>query len=70
MRGKQRRGEVSNEKTFKQAAELFVREYAVITKGKRNLNWGVGHKARSHLFLLPFFGRTDLSQHSIVLTPP
>ena len=31
LRGKQTRGELVNEKTFKQAADMFAREYEVIT---------------------------------------
>ena len=37
LRGKQTRGELVSEKTFKQAAEIFVREYEVITEGERSL---------------------------------
>lgn len=62
LRGKQQRGELPNEKTLKQAAELFVREYEVITGGERSPKWVEGHKARLRLHLLPFFGKTGLSQ--------
>ena len=62
LRGKQTRGELVTEKTFKQAAELFAREYEVITAGERSPKWVEGHKARIRLHLLPFFGGLGLSQ--------
>jgi len=62
LRGKQTRGELVTEKTFKQAADLFAREYEVITAGERSPKWVEGHKARIRLHLLPFFGRLGLSQ--------
>ncbi len=62
LRGKQTRGELVTEKTFKQAAEIFVREYEVITEGERSPKWVEGHKARIRLHLLPFFGNLGLSQ--------
>ena len=62
LRGKQTRGELVNEKTFKQAAENFEREYEVITEGERSPKWVEGHKARIRLHLMPFFGRLGLSE--------
>jgi integrase len=62
LRGKQARGELITEKTFKHAAELFAREYEVITEGQRSPKWVDGHKARVRLHLMPFFGRLGLSQ--------
>lgn len=62
LRGKQRRGELLNEKTFKEAADLFTREYEVITRGERSPRWVAGHKARLRLHLIPFFGHMGLSQ--------
>jgi integrase len=62
LRGKHVRGELVTEKTFKHAAELFVREYEVITEGERSPKWVDGHKARLRLHLMPFFGRLGLSQ--------
>ncbi|MGD9670795.1 MAG: tyrosine-type recombinase/integrase [Hyphomicrobiaceae bacterium] len=62
LRGLQRRGELPNEKTFKQAAEMFTREYEVITRGERSPKWVEGHKSRLRLHLLPFFGRMGLSE--------
>ncbi len=51
-----------NEKTFKQAAAVFEREYEIITEGQRSPRWVEGHKARLRLHLIPFFGSTGLSQ--------
>ena len=34
LRGKHRRGEITNEKTFRQVAEQFLREYEIITEGR------------------------------------
>jgi len=62
LRGKQRRGELLAEKSFRQAADLFMREYEVITRGERSPKWVEGHKARLRLHLLPFFGGAGLSQ--------
>lgn len=62
LRGKQRNGELVSEKTFKQAAELFEREYEVITRGERSPKWVDGHKARLRLHLVPFLGSVGLSQ--------
>lgn len=62
LRGKQNRGELVSERTFRQAAEVFVREYEVITEGERSPKWVEGHKARIRLHLMPFFGKLGLSQ--------
>jgi len=62
LRGKNMRGELSNEHTFKQASDQFIREYEVITEGERSAKWVRGHKDRLRLHLLPFFGQMSLSQ--------
>ena len=62
LRGKSTRGEIINEKTFKDAADQFIREYEVITEGQRSPKWVEGHKARLRLHLVPFFGSSGLSQ--------
>ncbi len=54
--------ELLNEKTFKQAAALFEREYEIITEGHRSPRWVDGHKARLRLHLIPFFGSLGLSE--------
>tara|TARA_R110002072_G_scaffold211424_1_gene368946 strand:+ start:360 stop:1508 length:1149 start_codon:yes stop_codon:yes gene_type:complete len=62
LRGKHRRGEITNEKTFHQAAEQFLREFEIITEGERSPLYVKGHHRRVHNHLLPFFGDMGLSQ--------
>lgn len=62
LRGKSSRGELKAEKTFKQAAEQFLREYEVITEGLRHPGYVEGHERRLNLHLLPFFGDKGLSE--------
>ena len=61
LRGKHWRGELLSERTFKDAAEQFEREYEVITEGERSPKWIIGNKARIRLHLMPFFGEMGLS---------
>ncbi len=60
--GKSRAGLLRTEKTFKDAAEKFAREYEVITEGERSPKWVQGHQIRLRLHLLPFFGAMGLSE--------
>lgn len=62
LRGKCQRGELPNEKTFREAAAQFEREYELITEGERSPKWVAGHKARLRLHLLPYFGARGLSE--------
>jgi hypothetical protein len=62
LRRKQGRGELLNEQSFKDAGEVFQREYEVITEGERGQKYVDGHKARIRLHLLPCFGSLGLSQ--------
>lgn len=62
LMGKSRAGELLSEKSFKQAAERFLAEYAVITEGERSQRWAEGHEIRLRVHLLPFFGELGLSQ--------
>jgi hypothetical protein len=62
LRGKDRAGLLKSEKTFKQAADLFQREYRVITEGERSERWVEGHDIRLRVHLLPFFGELGLSE--------
>lgn len=62
LRGKNNRGELKAEKTFKQAAEQFLREYEVITEGQRHPGYVEGHERRLNLHLVPFFGDKGLSE--------
>jgi integrase len=62
LRGKARAGELISEKTFKEAAAQFEREYQIITDGQRNAEYVEGHSTRLRLHLVPFFGNMGLSQ--------
>ncbi|WP_231711120.1 hypothetical protein [Xanthobacter dioxanivorans] len=62
LKGKHRRGEVRNEKTFKQAADQFLREYEIITEGQRNPDYVKSHGIKLRVHLLPFFGEKGLSE--------
>lgn len=62
LRGKHRRGEIKNEKTFRQAAEQFMREYEVITEGQRSPKHVKNQKEKIKLHLNPFFGDMGLSE--------
>src|SRR5260370_36795133 len=56
LRGKHRTGEIKGGKTFRQAAERFIREYEVITQGQRNAKYVEVQEMRINVHLLPFFG--------------
>lgn len=62
LRGKDRAGLLTSEKTFRQAADQFVKEYGIITEGQRSPRWIEGHGIRLRLHLLPFFGDLGVSQ--------
>jgi len=62
LRGKNTKGELKNEKTFKEAAERFVIEYTVMTDGERNEKYTQDHSARLRNHLLPYFGKLGLSE--------
>ena len=62
LRGKNSKGELKNEKTFKDAAKRFVVEYAVMTDGERNAKYTQDHSARLRNHLLPYFGKMGLSE--------
>lgn len=62
LHGKAAAGELKSERTFKHAAEQFVREYEVITEGERNPEYVKGHSIRLKTHLLPFFGQMGLSE--------
>lgn len=62
LRGRSRRGEIKNEKTFKQAAEQFLREFEIITEGERSPRYVQGHHKRVEHHLMPFFGEKGLSE--------
>ena len=62
LKGKARFGQLKDEKTFRQAADQFLREYEIITEGQRNARYVEGHRTRLNLHLLPFFGDMGLSE--------
>lgn len=62
LRGKYRAGELKNEKTFRDAATQFEREFQIITEGERSAKYVDGHKARLRVHLVPFFGHMGLSE--------
>lgn len=62
LRAKKASGELLSERTFKQAAERFEKEYEIMTEGERNAVYVRGHKARLRNHLIPFFGAMGLSQ--------
>jgi integrase len=62
LRGKAQIGELRNEKTFREAAAQFEREYEIITEGQRSPLYVKGHKSRIRVHLNPFFGSMGLSQ--------
>lgn len=61
LRGKIVSGEITAEKTFKETAAVFEREYEAITGGDRSPAYVRGHKDRIRLHLNPFFGSMALS---------
>jgi integrase len=62
LRAKDRLGLIKNEKTFRQAADQFLKEYAIITEGHRSPKWVEGYGIRLRLHVLPFFGDLGLSE--------
>jgi len=62
LRAKYRLGDLRNEKTFKQAAEVFKREYEIITEGQRSPIYVDTVMRRLRLYLIPFFGDKGLSE--------
>jgi integrase len=62
LHGKHKRGEVKNGKTFKQAADQFLREYEIITQGERSPQYVQSHSDRIRVHLTPFFGNKVLSE--------
>lgn len=63
LRGKSKAGLLKKaEKTFRQAAEQFLKGYEVITEGHRSKRWIEGYGIRLRLHLLPFFGDMGLSE--------
>jgi integrase len=62
LRGKSHAGLLTSEKTFREAAEQFQKEYEIITEGQRSPRWVEGHAIRIRLHLIPFLGSSGLSE--------
>ena len=62
LRGKLRRGELKSEKTFRDAALQFQREFETITAGERSPKYTEQHRMRLRVHLVPFFGDMGLSE--------
>ncbi|WP_375207515.1 tyrosine-type recombinase/integrase [Hyphococcus sp.] len=62
LRGKKVLGQLKHEKTFKQAADQFLKEYEVITLGERSPIYIDNTKRRLKNYLIPFFGDKGLSE--------
>ncbi len=62
LKGKLKAGTLKDERTFREAAEQFRREFETITAGERNKTYVTGHWRRLDLHLLPFFGDLGLSE--------
>jgi len=62
LKGKSRFGLLKTEKTFKLAADQFLKEYEIITEGHRSKRWIEGQGIRIRLHLVPFFGEMGLSE--------
>ena len=60
--GKDRVGLLIAERTFRQAADQFLKEYQIITEGQRSPKWVASHGIRLRIHLLPFFGELGLSK--------
>lgn len=68
LRGKYKRNElddlipVHRERTFAEAAQLFLHEFPILTEGQRSAVYLQNHGRRVRRHLLPFIGDTPLSQ--------
>jgi integrase len=55
LKGKARAGLLKSGPTFKKAADTFLDEYEVLTKGERNAEYVEGHRWKVRVHLMPFF---------------
>lgn len=62
LRGKKVMGQLKHEKTFKQAADQFLKEYEVITQGQRSPVYIDNTKRRLKNYIIPYFGDKGLSE--------
>lgn len=56
LKGKARNNELKVGKSFKHAADQFIKEYAIITQGERSKRYVELQEARIRGHLIPFFG--------------
>lgn len=61
LMGKYRGGELKEGKTFREAADQFVKEFTILTQGERNERYVDGKAKTINLHLLPFFGAKVLT---------
>jgi integrase len=62
LRGKLRSGDLKSGKTFREAADQYLREFDIITQGQRSKTYARGQHARANGHLVPFFGRLVLAE--------
>jgi integrase len=62
LKGKHKRGEIRDGKTFGDVAPQFVREFTVMTAGQRNAHYVKQQSTRLNNYLIPFFGEKLLSE--------
>jgi len=62
LRGKHQAGMLKTGKTFRVAAEQFLKEYEVLTEGKRSPEWVDLLKQKLDKYLIPYFGPKVLSE--------
>lgn len=60
--GKHRAGELKGGKKFKDVAELFLKEYPVITAGHRSKSYLDSQERRVRNYLMPFFGPLTMGE--------
>lgn len=54
--------EVTQEPTFREVAEQFMKEYSILTEGQRSPRWVKGHDIRLRVHLFPFLGDCPISE--------
>lgn len=62
LKGKARAGLLKSGPTFQKAADTFLDEYEVLTKGERNAEYVEGHRRKVRVHLMPFFGDKVLTE--------
>jgi integrase len=62
LRGKFRGGELRTGKKFREVAELFLKEYPVITAGHRSQAYLASQERRIRNYLTPFFGPLTMGE--------